>query len=129
MIFSIVVHASPASSQAAATALRFAAAVLRGGHGIERLFFLADGVGNACSLTVTARDETDLQERWRELIREHGIKAGVCVSSAIRRGVVDAQQAQRHELAGASLHPEFAIAGLGELLEACARSDRVVSFG
>lgn len=129
MIFSIVVHAPPYSSEAAGTALRFAQAVLRKNHEIHRIFFFADGVHNASRLTVVSRDEDNLQEQWRELIRGNELDATVCVSSAIKRGIVDAEQADRHELEGSSMHPEFEIAGLGQLIDACMHSDRTVSFG
>ena len=129
MIFSIVVHAPPCSSEAAGTALRFTEALLRSEHGIHRIFFFADGVQNANRLAVLARDEISLRDRWRTLIREHEIDATICVSSAIRRGVIDSEQAQRHELPAYSMHPEFTIAGLGQLTDACLNSDRTVSFG
>ena len=129
MIFSIVVHAPPYSSEAAGTALRFAQALLRKNHEIHRIFFFADGVHNASRLTVVSRDENNLQEQWRELIRGNALDATVCVSSAIKRGIVDAEQADRHELEGSSMHPEFEIAGLGQLIDACMHSDRTVSFG
>ena len=129
MIFSIVVHAPPYSSEAAGTALRFAKAVLRAGHEIYRIFFFADGVHNANRLTVVSRDEINLQDQWRQLIQNHGLDGTVCVSSAINRGIVDAEQAERHELDGSSMHPEFTIGGLGLLIDACRNSDRTVSFG
>ena len=129
LIFSIVVHAPPYSSEAAGTALRFAEAVLRAGHEIHRIFFFADGAHNANRLTVVSRDEVNLQDQWRELIGENALDGTVCVSSAIKRGVVDAEQAERHELDGSSMHPEFAIGGLGLLIDACLHSDRTVSFG
>lgn len=129
MIFSIVVHAPPYSSEAAGTALRFTEAVLRAGHEIYRIFFFADGVHNASRLTVVSRDEVNLQEQWRELIRKNELDGTVCVSSAINRGIVDAEEAERHELDGSSMHPEFEIGGLGQLIDACLNSDRTVSFG
>ncbi len=129
MIFSIIVHAPPHAGEAAGTALRFAEAALRSEHRIHRVFFFAAGAANANRLAVVARDEVDLRGQWRELIREHGIDATVCVSSAVRRGVVDAEQARRHELPAASMYPEFHIGGLGELIDACLHSDRTVSFG
>ena len=129
MIFSIVVHAPPYSRQGAGTALRFARALLRAGHGIHRVFFFADGALNASGLTVVSRDEPNLQHQWRDLIREHGLEGTVCVSSAIHRGIVDAEQAERHELQAWSMLPEFEIGGLGQWIDACLHSDRTVSFG
>ncbi len=129
MIFSIVVHAPPHASEAAGTALRFAEAVLRGGHEIHRIFFFADGAHNANRLTAVARDEINLPDQWRELIRTNELDGTVCVASAIQRGVIDAEQAERHELAAPSMHSEFRIGGLGQLIDTCLHSDRTVSFG
>ena len=129
MIFSIVVHAPPYSSEAAGTALRFTEAALRAGHEIYRIFFFADGVHNASRLTVVSRDEVNLQDQWRELIRKNELDGTVCVSSAINRGIVDAEEAERHELDSSSMHAEFEIGGLGQLIDACLNSDRTVSFG
>lgn len=129
MIFSIVVHAPPYSSEAAGTALRFAQALLRKNHEIYRIFFFADGVHNASRLTVVSQDENNLQDEWRQLIRANSLDATVCVSSAIKRGIIDAEQADRHELEGSSMHSEFEIAGLGQLIDAGLHSDRTISFG
>ena len=53
----------------------------------------------------------------------------VCVSSAIKRGVINQQEAERHELAATSLRDSSEIAGLGQLIDAAINSDRVVNFG
>ena len=48
-------------------ALRFAEAVLAGGHQINRLFFYQDAVSIANNSQVQAQDEFDLPAAWREL--------------------------------------------------------------
>lgn len=129
MKFSIVVYAAPYSSQAASTAYNFCQAVLAQGHDIYRLFFFGDGVHNANSLTVVAQDEVNLQQEWDTLIKAHDIDSVVCVTSAIRRGIVDEQESIRHELSGVSTLSSSEIAGLGQLIDAAVQSDRLINFG
>lgn len=127
--FTLVIYAAPYSGQAAKTAYNFAAKVLANGHEISRLFFFNDGVHNANRLAVTPQDESNLRESWDVLIKEHGLEAVVCVSSALKRAVIDASEAKRYELADSSLSEHFRIGGLGELIDACTTSDRLVNFG
>jgi|TARA_B110000967_G_C18877457_1_gene559184 tRNA 2-thiouridine synthesizing protein D len=127
--FSIVIFAAPYSTESAATALRFAESLIQQGHELYRLFFFGDGVHNASKLTVVAQDEINLQLQWSKLIEEHDIDSVICVSSALRRGVLDQAEAERHELGTASAYESSQVAGLGQLIDAALHSDRVVNFG
>ena len=129
MKFSIVIYAAPYSTESAATALRFAESLIQEGHELYRLFFFGDGVHNASKLTVVAQDEINLQLQWSKLIEEHDIDSVICVSSALRRGVLDQTEADRHELGIASAYESSEVAGLGQLIDASLHSDRVVNFG
>ena len=129
MKFSIVIFAAPYSTESAATALRFAESLIQQGHELYRLFFFGDGVHNASKLTVVAQDEINLQLQWSKLIEEHDIDSVICVSSALRRGVLDQTEADRHELGIASAYESSEVAGLGQLIDASLHSDRVVNFG
>ena len=84
---------------------------------------------NANSLVVTPQDETNLQQAWDKLIRNHELDSVVCVTSAIRRGIVNQQEADRHGLIAASITDSSKISGLGQLIDAALNSDRVVNFG
>jgi tRNA 2-thiouridine synthesizing protein D len=127
--FSIVIYAAPYSTESAATALRFAESLIQQGHVLYRLFFFGDGVHNASKLTVVAQDEINLQLQWSKLIEEHDIDSVICVSSALRRGVLDQTEADRHELGTASAYESSEVGGLGQLIDAALHSDRVVNFG
>lgn len=129
MKFAIVVYSSPYTSEAARSALQFSRAVLCQGHEIYRLFFFGDGVHNANRLAVTAQDEENIQKAWDSLIRENDIDAVVCVTSALKRGILNATEAKRHEKDSSALLDSFEIAGLGQLVDATAKSDRIVNFG
>ena len=126
--FAVVVRGAPYSSQAALSALHFCTAVLESGHSIQRLFFYEDGVLNASAAIIPPQDELHLPRAWQQLVQQHGIDAVVCISSALKRGVVDATEAERYGLASGSLLPGFVIGGLGQLVEACIQADRVITF-
>ncbi len=129
MKFSIVVYTSPASSEAAASALRFTNTLLQEGHEIYRLFFFSDGVQNVNRFVINAQDEINLPQRWQQLIANYELDSVACVSSAIRRGVINAEEAERYELDAVTLQSGTEIAGLGQLVDAAIHSDRLVQFG
>lgn len=128
MKFSLVIYGAPYASESAVTALHFARAVLAGGHVIHRLFFYQDGVHNASALVVPPQDELNVPEAWQALVREHELDAVVCVASALKRGILDAGEAERYDKPASNLLEGFSIGGLGQLVEAALVSDRVVSF-
>ena len=126
--FSIVIQGAPGSSQAALTALHFANAVLLCGHQIYRLFFYQDGVHNASSLVVPPQDEFHLPKAWQQLVQRHDIDAVVCVASALKRGILDEQEASRYDKPASNLLPGFTLGGLGQLIDATLNSDRILNF-
>ena len=129
MKFTVVIYAAPYSNQAATSAWQFCNALLAAGHGIYRLFFYHDGVHNNNALSVPAQDEINLPLEWRKLILAHDIDAVSCVSSALKRGVLDAAEAERHERDCHNLDASANLSGLGQLIDACIESDRVICFG
>ena len=125
----MVVYAPPYSSEAATSALKFSRAVIAKGHSIYRIFFFSDGVHNANSLTITPQDEINLQAEWHDLIYEQDIDSVVCVSSGLKRGVIDSKESENRKLDGGSMMPSSELSGLGQLVDAYSNSDRVLSFG
>ena len=70
---------------------------------------------------------TDLQPRWAAL-KNQGIELGICISSGIKRGVVDASEQQRYALPSLTLANDFRLVGLGQLVAAIEASDRYIEF-
>lgn len=120
---------SAAHAPSSRRALRFAQAALAGGHEIVRLFFYQDGVHSASSSVVSAQDELDLSGEWRDFVREQRLDAVVCIAAALRRGVLNEEEAQRYGRAAASLDSPWELSGLGQLHEAAQLADRLVCFG
>lgn len=129
MIYSLIVLSSPTSGQCAATAAKFALAALRRGHGIHRVFFLDQGTHAGSNAATFPRDERDRLQPWVELAEHHGVDLVLCISSALRHGMLDEEEAERHEKSAVTVHPAFNISGLGQLVDAAASSDRLLTFG
>ncbi|WP_041523166.1 sulfurtransferase complex subunit TusD [Gilvimarinus agarilyticus] len=129
MKFTLVILGAPYSDSASQTALAFAHAALANGHTIYRLFFYADGVHNATRLAAPPQDEHDLPASWQQFITEHQLDAVVCIAAALRRGLLDTTEAERYQKSGDNIAQGFELSGLGQLIEASAASDRVLTFG
>ncbi|SFW33729.1 tRNA 2-thiouridine synthesizing protein D [Pseudomonas sp. NFACC19-2] len=128
MKFAIALFAAP-HLPASRRALRFAQAALADGHEIVRLFFYQDGVHSAASNVVSPQDEADLPSEWREFVTANGLDAVVCIAAALRRGVLNAEEAQRYARPAANLQTPWELSGLGQLHEAAQQADRLICFG
>lgn len=129
MIISVVVSGSPVSTQSAQSALSFCEAALSAGHQLYRVFFYEDGVHAGNSLSISPQDERNLNAAWSAFVQKHQLDAVICVASALKRGVLNEGEASRYEKTAANLASGFDISGLGQWVDACINSDRVVSFG
>ena len=129
MKYSLAIYGAPYTSQAPATALRFAEAALSLGHEIGRVFFYLDGVHNGTTLNAPPQDEANIPEQWQALAKTQSIECVVCIAAAARRGVLNQQEADRHEKAAANLTPQFELSGLGQLIEAGIDADQLITFG
>ncbi len=120
---------SAAHAPSSRRALLFAQAALAAGHEIVRLFFYQDGVYNAANSVVTPQDEQDLPQQWRAFVSEHQLDGVVCIAAALRRGVLNAEEAQRYQRSAASVEAPWALSGLGQLHDAIQDADRLICFG
>jgi len=128
MKFALAVF-SPGHAPSSRRALLFAQAALASGHEIVRLFFYQDGVHSASANVVAPQDELDVPAQWRAFITEHQLDAVVCIAAALRRGVLNAEEAQRYERPAVNLPAPWELSGLGQLHEAAQTADRLVCFG
>lgn len=120
---------SAAHAPSSRRALLFAQAALAGGHEIVRLFFYQDGVYNASNSLVTPQDEPDLARQWRDFVSEHQLDAVVCIAAALRRGALDATEAQRYQRTAINVDAPWQLSGLGQLHDAVQDADRLICFG
>lgn len=125
--FALMVLGGPAN-QSQISALNFARAAIHAGHRVMRVFFFSDGVVAGNTQSVPAPDSDGLTAQWAAIAAANNVDLVVCSTSAVRRGVLDAGEARRHDRAP-SLDSHFDIAGLGQWVEACLLADRVITFG
>jgi tRNA 2-thiouridine synthesizing protein D len=120
---------SPPHAPASRRALRFAEAVLAGGHEIVRVFFYRDGVYSASSSVVAPQDELDVAAQWRAFVEQNRLDGVLCIAAALRRGVLNAEEARRYGREAVSVGAPWELSGLGQLHEAAQLADRLVCFG
>ncbi|VVO39798.1 sulfurtransferase complex subunit TusD [Pseudomonas fluorescens] len=128
MKFAIAVF-SAAHAPSSRRALLFSQAALAGGHQIVRLFFYQDGVYNAQDTSVTPQDELDLPRQWRAFVTEHQLDGVVCIAAALRRGVLNEEEAGRYQRSAVNLSAPWELSGLGQLHDAVQAADRLICFG
>jgi tRNA 2-thiouridine synthesizing protein D len=124
-----MVNEGPYNHQASDSAYQFTKAALAKGHEIFRVFFYHDGVYNGTRLGVPPQDDRNITQLWQELAAEHDLDLVVCVAAAQRRGILDADEAKRHGKDADNIAERFRISGLGQLIEAGIKADRLVVFG
>lgn len=129
MSISILVLGAPFESQSCFTAFRFVEAALAMGVKVERVFFYQSAVHTASSLSCTPRDEFDLYTAWRSLKQKYNLDLVVCIAAAARRAVIDSSEAKRHNKPAHNMSDCFELSGLGQLVEAIATSDKLITFG
>lgn len=136
MRLSLYITAAP-EQETAFRAWQFAHASVQAGHSLGRIFFAGAGVQHGQALAVSGRDEVSLTERWQLLQKQvHALPGAtaqngelvLCVTAALRHGILDADNAQRWEKSALSVAPGFIISGLGQLAEAQLSADRLIHF-
>ncbi len=126
MEYCLHITSAPYSEQGSLTALNLARALVEKGHKISRIFFSGNGVLNANALCVPPQDEVHLPQSWQILGKENNIEMMVCVSSALKHGIINEQEAKRYNKDHHSILDGFELTGLGQLVDACLTSDRVI---
>ncbi|OOR84736.1 sulfurtransferase complex subunit TusD [Moraxella canis] len=122
----LLVTSSP-HSHAGKLAVEYAAKQLHLGNPIS-VFFYGDGAYTANRLMWQTADVPSVAKQWQVLANDHGIALPVCVSTALARGVCDAQNAARHGLTGDNLLSPFYLVGLSELAMMIDDASSVMQF-
>lgn len=110
---------SPWGASRAATALRFARAVLAAGHELPAVYFRGDGVYHVLPGRQADPGAEDLHQAWTGLAAESHVDLWLCSAACARR--------LPPPEAGVTA-PQWRETGLATWLECLAGADRVVAF-
>jgi tRNA 2-thiouridine synthesizing protein D len=80
-------------------------------------------------LTAPPQDDRNVTQRWSALAKQYNLDLVVCVAAALRRGIIDDNEAKRNGKSASNVAEGFRISGLGQLIEAGIQADRLVVFG
>jgi len=126
--YALLVLAPPYSQQASHSAIRFAQALLVQGHVLETVFFYHDGVYNAARVQHPPQDEPSIVKEWQSLGEQSGASLQVCIAASSKRGITTEEEAKRYGEPLETLALGFELAGLGQLVQATAVCDRIMTF-
>lgn len=98
-------------------------------HKIPCLFFYGDGVYHAQSEAVALQGQNQSIIQWQQLIQKHNINAVVCITTALKRGVIDKTEAKRYNKIQTNLASGFELGGLGQWVDAVNNADQHLIFG
>ena len=126
--YSILITTSPFHGDTAKRAFAFIKGVLDNGATFTNVFLYSDGVLHANSLMLQTSDELYAYNEWKALADNHNITLLVCITAAVKRGIVSEQEAIENGLSMANLVAPFEQAGLGEFFSELHNCDRLVQF-
>lgn len=115
MNITVIVNESPWACGLATSALRMARAAVEDGIGVTAVYFRGEGVYHSISGEGADAGAPDLRAGWLALSRGCGFPLLLC-SSAVQRRLPEGPE------------EGFRTAGLAEVLQMLATSDRVVTF-
>ncbi|MNY58351.1 putative sulfurtransferase DsrE [compost metagenome] len=78
---------------------------------------------------VTPQDELDLPKQWRAFVSDHQLDGVVCIAAALRRGVLNEEEARRYQREAVAVGAPWELSGLGQLHDAAQDADRLICFG
>lgn len=130
--YTLILTHGPNQLESNLCAQQFASEVLLAGDIIDRIFFYQDACYIGLEAQIPGQGLITNFSEWVNIYNTYGVPLQVCIANGLRRGVLDASEAQRYSTDDQSihktLHPSFQLVGLGELAEACQSSDRIITL-
>jgi tRNA 2-thiouridine synthesizing protein D len=126
--YSVLITTSPFHGDTAIRALAFIKAAIANGDSINNVFFYGDGVYHTNSLMLHTGDSHFAYGDWENLANTHSIQLLVCITAAVKRGIVSQQEADANGINFSNLNAPFQQAGLGEFFTALHECDKLVQF-
>ena len=92
------------------------------------VFFYADAAHTANRLRWQSAEQLNLTQEWQTLAKQYQLSLPICVSTALSRGVSEADNSERHQLQGENLAGGFHLVGLSELAIIMQSNCRLIQF-
>jgi len=108
-------------------ALNFAKSVIKQNHHIGCIFLQQNSVYLASSSIIYPQQESSIIKKWHEFLAINNIIAYVCITAALKRGILDKNMADKNQLP-CNIASMFRLASLGIWLSALNKTDRLISF-
>ena len=129
MRYTLLITASVNNISAHRRALIFADTLLHAKHTIHTIFFYGESAGIGLSTRDLKNISTGSNTDWSTISLKGKTQLIICVASALSQGVHDGTAESKSSMPVRNIAPEFKIGGLGSLVEAITKSDRVLCFG
>ncbi|BAH83103.1 sulfurtransferase complex subunit TusD [Candidatus Ishikawella capsulata] len=126
MRYTLLVTGPAYGSQQASSALLFAKKLIELKQDLKNIFFYREGVLNANKFITPASDEYDMVREWQYLHNTFSVKLQICISAALRRGIVDMRGNTPCHIS--NLQGGFELTGISDLTEAIIHCDRLIQF-
>jgi len=108
-------------------ALNFAQAVLQKKHQLKFIFLQQNAVYLASNNHIRQQHEFSIKQKWQNFLIDNKLTAHVCISAALKRGVIDKFHADKYDLP-INIAANFKLTSLGYFLSSIKNSDRLISF-
>ncbi len=129
MRYTLLVTASLNNISAHRRVLLFADALLAAKHTIHTIFFYGDSAGIGLASRDLKHINNGSNTDWSTISQKGKTQLIICVSSALRQGVHGGAAESKSSTPSRNIAPDFEIGGLGSLVDAITKSDRVLCFG
>ncbi|XRX43053.1 MAG: sulfurtransferase complex subunit TusD [Buchnera aphidicola (Tetraneura sorini)] len=128
MKYTIIVSDVFFENQRSTTAFLFSSTIISAGFKIVSIFFKSNGVFHANKLIFSNINENNLINAWSDFGLKNQVPLYVCINDALKRGIVNVEQAKYNGFKDSNLAEGFKLTGLTQLFFSIQQSDRVIKF-
>ncbi len=69
-----------------------------------------------------------MEQRWRDFGSNEEVELVVCIAAAVRRGLLNEEEAKRYNKPASNIQAPFIVSGLGQMIEGAVLADRSITF-
>lgn len=127
-VYSLLITHSPFEITKTVAAQAFASELIAQGQTLKNIFFYGEGTHHANALVQLPSDEYQWHHRWQRIQTMAQCSLLVCVTAAVKRGLLSEIEANEAGIDMATITSPFEQAGLGEFFTQLHECDQLVQF-